>query len=266
MRMIFLEGNIGAGKSTLISRLEQGYKQYKADDEAMDTKEAKYEECKEKEEKKYQRPECKRVLFIQEPVHLCESLCDSDGKSLISEFYTNKTKHAFSFQMYALCTRFQQLKDAIDSNAYDILVCERSIFTDRYIFAQMMRDDGNLDDFQFEIYKEWFKFVTTTITLTDAITIYLKTDPVLSASKIYKRQRIGEEHITLDYLTHLHNLHEQAFSSSSSPSSSSSSLSSLSSSSHSHVMNIDDFQLGTVEYDDFTHLILHNYILNPPVP
>ena len=115
-----VEGNIGSGKSTLIKLLKE-------------------------------RNNNKNVVFIPEPVNEWEEIKDEENITVLQRFYENKDKWSFSFQMMAYISRLAQLKNFIKQNPKSILVTERCTYTDRYVFAQMLHDEGKINSIDMQI-------------------------------------------------------------------------------------------------------------------
>jgi deoxyadenosine/deoxycytidine kinase len=176
MTLIFsLNGNIGSGKSTLGETLEKYYKGNT------------------------------NVLFIQEPVDLWNSIKDKQGVPIIEHLYTNPEKYAFPFQMMAYISRLSILKEAINSGV-QIIITERDLYTDKNVFAQMLYDDGKINEIEFQIYMKWFEeFIKD---FPSIYTIYLQTKPETAKYRVDKRARKGEN-ISLDYLQRCHDYHEK---------------------------------------------------------
>ena len=178
--VIFIEGGIGCGKSTLVKHM-QGY-------------------C---ETHHY------RFLTIQEPVDLWTQIKNYEGKTIIEAFYENQDKYAFHFQMMAYISRLQRLQEACENaeSKYDLIICERSLHTDKNVFCKMLYDEGKIDTYGYQIYNMWFdhfqKFIQT------SMFVYLKTDHNICAERVMKRQREGESSISLDYLKHNNEYHDQ---------------------------------------------------------
>jgi deoxyadenosine/deoxycytidine kinase len=182
MMMFSIEGNIGSGKSTLLENLQTSL-----DEECFEIKGVK-----------------KRICFVQEPVDIWDSIKDKDGNNMLTKYYGDQKKYAFSFQMMAYISRLSLLKKAIREN-YDIIITERSIFTDSNVFAKMLYDNGTIEEVEYNIYKKWFdEFLTE---LPEINIIYIKTNPKIAHERIKKRERIGED-IPLDYLENCHTYHE----------------------------------------------------------
>ena len=57
----------------------------------------------------------------------------------------------------AYISRLAILKKAVDENPGAIIVTERSLYTDRYVFAKMLYDSGNIEEVDYLIYMKWFQ-------------------------------------------------------------------------------------------------------------
>ena len=180
--MFSIEGNIGSGKSTLLENFQTSL-----NDQSFEINGIK-----------------KRVCFVQEPVEVWNSIKDKDGNNMLTKYYGDQKKYAFSFQMMAYISRLSLLKKAISEN-YDIIITERSIFTDSNVFAKMLYDNGTIEDVEYSIYKKWFEEFLTE--LPEINIIYIKTNPKIAHERIKKRERVGEV-IPLEYLENCHEYHE----------------------------------------------------------
>ena len=170
------EGNIGAGKSTLIGELAD-----KISGKINTT-----------------------IVFLQEPVDIWATFKDKEGMTLLEKFYSDQKKYAFSFQMMAYISRLQILKETVKKHPSSIILCERSIWTDRNVFAQMLYDEGNIEEVDFQIYNKWFDCLSEDFSLDGVI--YLKTSPKVCEARIAKRNRKGEN-IPLEYLERCNEYH-----------------------------------------------------------
>ena len=75
---------------------------------------------------------------------------------------------------------------------------------------ETLYQQGKLTDIEKAVLAEWHQYLTTNPRLdfkVDLI-IYLRTSPEIAFSRIQKRQRTEENHISLDYIKTLHHLHE----------------------------------------------------------
>lgn len=179
MTIIFsIEGNIGSGKSTMVKKLRNYLK------------------------KNYYNY---YLIYVQEPVNIWESIKDSKGDTILKKFYQNQEKYAFSFQMMAYISRLSQIKKIVDINPNAIIICERSVWTDKNVFAKMLFDDSKIEEVNYKIYNMWFDEFIRKYTL-DGI-FYVKTNPAKCAERVNIRNREGED-IPLAYLEKCHKYHE----------------------------------------------------------
>lgn len=174
MIVISLDGNIGAGKSTLLAALAAAMPDV---------------EC------------------IVEPVGEWLNLKNGDGKSLLELFYEDKRRWAYTFQNCAILTRLRALRSALASTKKRVIITERSVLTDRYVFAEMLRDSGDIDALEWQLYLNWYDTFAADLPLRGVI--YLTTGVGTSAGRIVKRGREGEDHIPLDYLSGLDAQHQR---------------------------------------------------------
>lgn len=171
-----IEGNIGSGKSTFVNVLKNYYK----DNE--------------------------NLVFLQEPVDIWQTIKDNSGETILSKFYKDQKKYAFSFQMMAYISRISILKECIRKNPNKIIISERCVLTDKNVFAKMLYDSGNIEEVDYQIYLKWFDEFIEDIPMTGLI--YIRTKPEVSYERILKRAREGEQ-IQLSYLENCHNYHEE---------------------------------------------------------
>lgn len=177
-KIISIEGNIGSGKSTLLANLKQYYKGQRD------------------------------IVFVDEPVSQWETIVDpSDNKNMIQKFYKDQEKYSFPFQMMAYISRLVLLKEAYEKNEDCVIICERSLLTDKYVFAQMLYDYGKIEDINYQIYKKWFDTFARDYPIDKFI--YVNTEPGKCYERVGKRSRSGESNISLVYLQNCHNYHEK---------------------------------------------------------
>ena len=118
----------------------------------------------------------------------------------------NQKEYAFQFQMMAYITRITQLRKAIQLHKNCIIITERSILTDKNVFAKMLHDNEILDEISHQIYLKWFNELSMNIEINSCI--YIKTDPKTSLERVLKRNRPGET-LDIDYLKICHKNHEE---------------------------------------------------------
>jgi len=172
-----IEGNIGSGKSTLVKELQ------KSVPNILD----------------------KKVVYVQEPVNEWSKIKDKKGETILEKFYADQHKYAFSFQMMAYISRLALLRNVVRENPDAIIITERSVFTDRKVFAKMLYDEGKIEDVDYQIYLKWFDEFIEEIPITGLI--YVTTTPEKSKQRVDLRARVGES-IPLPYLQRCHDYHE----------------------------------------------------------
>jgi deoxyadenosine/deoxycytidine kinase len=172
--IVSIEGNIGSGKSTLLENLR----------------------------KKLNVP----VIFVNEPVDDWSSICDSNGITMLQKFYEDQTKYAFSFQMMAFISRLAVLRETMRKNPDAIIITERSLYTDKLVFAKMLFESGKIEDVNYQIYLKWFDSFAVECPVHKII--YVKSSPETCYYRISKRLRTGEEGIPLEYLKDCDVYHE----------------------------------------------------------
>lgn len=189
--IVSIEGNIGSGKSTLLEKLR------------LEFKDNKY------------------VRFLREPVDEWEKIKDKDGNTMLQKFYANQAEYSFAFQMMAYISRLTIIRENVRDimqlvkNAKEegleprkyILITERSLYTDKYVFARMLYDQGKIEDVKYQIYLNWFDEFAKDFPVNDVI--YVNTDPKKCYERIHKRARVGEEVIPLAYLESCHKYHNE---------------------------------------------------------
>lgn len=182
--IISIEGNIGSGKSTFIKRLEEHWNSSKQLDE-------------------------KKIFFLSEPVDEWLKIKDENDEHILSKFYNDQEKYSFTFQMMAYISRLNKLKDAIEmlklkENA--VIITERSLMTDKHVFAQMLYDEKKIEKIEFDIYNKWFDSFNKD-TQIDKV-VYISSNPNICFERVKLRDRNGESNIPLEYLTKCNEYHD----------------------------------------------------------
>lgn len=176
--ILSIEGNIGSGKSTIIEYLKNNYHN---DD----------------------------IIFLPEPVNEWDNIKDNENNTILKKFYSNQKKYSFAFQMMAYISRLNLLRNTIKNNPNKIIISERSLFTDKYVFAKMLYDSGNMEDVEYQIYNNWFQSFLDLAPISKMI--YLKTNPKISFDRISVRNRQGEDNIPYEYIKNCHLYHNNMY-------------------------------------------------------
>ena len=177
LTIITLDANIGAGKTTLLAEI---------------------------------RKKIPNVHVVDEPVDTWTSLKNEDGTNLLELFYQDKKRWAYTFQNCEILTRLKNIKNVVDNldlSKPQIIITERSILTDKYIFAEMLRECGDMTQLEWELYDNWFNIFSKSYPVNGII--YLSTSSFTSKERITIRNRQGEDSIDLEYLNALDKQHKK---------------------------------------------------------
>lgn len=171
-KYIIFDGIIGAGKTTLIKLLEENMKNsgYK-------------------------------VKAIYEPVDEWEL------SGALKLFYQDIEKHCYEFQTYTFITRIRRLLDEIcvDEDIEYYLI-ERSIFTDKYIFVEMLSETLGIT--RMNMYNKWWSAWKRIMPFQPTLFVLLDTGLEESMNRINERNRDGENgKVEQSYQKNLHKKH-----------------------------------------------------------
>ena len=178
--IVSIEGNIGSGKSTLLANLRNYYEN---------------------------NP---HVIFLKEPVDEWEKIKDENGITILKKFYADQEKYSFPFQMMAYVSRLKVLRDTLNYinyvNENVVIITERSLYTDKMVFAKMLYDSKKIEHINYQIYLNWFDTFSNEFPVHKVV--YVKTTPEKCYERIMKRSRTGEENIPLEYLDSCSKYHD----------------------------------------------------------
>jgi len=173
-QLIVIDGLIGAGKSTLIKLI---------------VKENKYK---------------KKIHPIYEPVDIWR---DTGALQL---FYQDIPAKCMEFQTFTFITRIKRIMtEVIENPDVDIYLLERSVFTDRYIFVELLRE--MMGPTRMKMYEEWWDMWSLLLPLKFNKWILIDTSLEESINRICKRDRKEESGISIEYQKNLYDKHHQFF-------------------------------------------------------
>lgn len=192
--IVSFDGNIGSGKSMTCYEYEQ-YLKKRMSGEIDDSTSAVFPSITSIDE----------ICFLDEPVALWNQVCDKDGVNILTNLYKDIRANAFKFQMMAYISRLSLLRKAVKNPKIKLIITERSVETDRNVFAKMLYDVGDISHDEFQIYTLWFDEFLTDVPLSGIV--YINASPEVCLVRIGKRARAGET-IQFDYIQRCHQYHE----------------------------------------------------------
>ncbi|XP_055301148.1 deoxynucleoside kinase-like [Sitodiplosis mosellana] len=165
---VFIEGNIGAGKTTFLNHFK------------------KYDD----------------VRLYTEPV---EKWRNVQGINLFELMYKESHKWAFPFQTYVTLTMLQTHTEYTSKR---VKLMERSLYSARHCFVEAMLANNTLHKGMYNIMQEWYNYINENIHIQADLIVYLRTTPEVVYERMKARGRSEEDSVSLDYLKQLHDLHE----------------------------------------------------------
>ena len=175
-KWFIVEGNIGSGKSTFCKLFTEKYN---------------------------------NIDICLEPVNEWINMKDDNtDKNILQNFYDDPKRWSYTFQNYAAITRVNNLTKPSNKN---IKIVERSIFTDKNVFAKSLYETGEISNIEWKMYNEWYDWLLNN--LIEKIGepsgfIYLRCDPKISYERLKIRSRNEESTVPLSYLETLHQAHD----------------------------------------------------------
>lgn len=138
------------------------------------------------------------VLERELRIPLFRELTKDDTHRLLSRFYADKSRWAFTLQIHMLNERFRMIKQCVKIGRG---VLDRSIFGD-HVFASMLHDDGDMTDEEYNTYDTLLANMIEQVP-DPKLLVYLDCSPDTALARIKKRNRGREAQISRNYLENL---------------------------------------------------------------
>lgn len=175
-RFISIEGNIGSGKSTILKIIRESFPQ---------------------------------LAILDEPLAEWQKVGEKGNINLLGLYYDQPERWGFTFQIYAFMSRLNKWTEYSRMTGRGVRISERSLLSDRYIFAAIMRDTQILDEAEHSVYLHFYDHLVAMNSIIDLSgVIYVQCAPEICEKRIKTRSREGEDTIPLDYLQRIHDKHE----------------------------------------------------------
>ena len=183
-KIIVVDGEIGAGKTTFLSVLKDQYHD-------------------------------KKVTIIPEPVELWRST------GALNEFYKDPINKAYEFQSFATVTRITSARDIVMKNLdSDVFLIERSPLTDKHIFMKLQEE--KIPGYQLPMYHLWcdlwHQLYPLDLSGANVTFLVLKPDLNVCMNRTVnrgRREEVTQEKktagVSLEYQTMLRKAHENFF-------------------------------------------------------
>jgi len=170
--MILLEGNIGAGKTT-VGQIMAASGAYG---------------------------------FIEEPTRAWQ---EGFATNMLGHLYQDPARWAFTFQICTFITRVKTWPEVWTRVEHRRVVLERSIYCDRFVFVENFYRTGVMTLTEYQLYRGLWELWTSNAPDQPDLIVYLRTPAEVCLQRIRDRGRAEEGGITLDYLHQLEHLHDE---------------------------------------------------------
>ncbi|XP_032937128.1 deoxyguanosine kinase, mitochondrial isoform X1 [Catharus ustulatus] len=134
--------------------------------------------------------------------------------NLLQMMYQEPARWSYTFQTFSCISRLKAMLEPAEEGPPQtpppVRVFERSVFSDRYVFAKNLFEAGHLQPLEWAIYQDWHDFLLRHLGPRAALHgfLYLQARPQTCLERLRRRARQEEGGIQLGYLQQLHAQHE----------------------------------------------------------
>ncbi|XP_054905056.1 deoxycytidine kinase 2-like [Poeciliopsis prolifica] len=194
VKRVSIEGNIAVGKSTFAKVLQSVSTDWEVVQEPVG---------------KWQNIEIKTSKEIDTSPGAIVS-------NLLEMMYQDPQRWSYTFQTYSCVSRMRtQLQPPparlLNAKETPVQMYERSVYSDRYIFALNMFELGCINAIEWVTYQDWHSLMVEQLGHRVELEgiIYLRASPKMCMERLKSRGRSEEEGVKLEYLETLHRQHEK---------------------------------------------------------
>ncbi|XP_037338327.1 deoxyguanosine kinase, mitochondrial isoform X1 [Pungitius pungitius] len=194
VKRVSIEGNIAVGKSTFARLMQSACTDWELVAEPVS---------------KWQNIDCGTSKWT-------DASAQSTVSNLLQMMYQDPERWSYTFQTYSCMTRLRtQLQPhparLLRSKGTPVQVYERSIYSDRYIFALNMFELGSINSTEWAVYQDWHSLLVEQFGHQVELEgiIYLRAPPKKCMERLQLRGRAEETGVKLEYLDKLHAQHER---------------------------------------------------------
>ncbi|KAK7165489.1 hypothetical protein R3I94_003754 [Phoxinus phoxinus] len=192
IKRVSIEGNIAVGKSTFARLLQKTEQDWEVIAEPI----SKWQNVDQTNQQSERAPQ-------------------QASSNLLQMMYHDPKRWSYTFQTFSCMSRMRShlqplSAGSLKSSGSPVRVYERSVYSDRYIFALNMFELGCINSTEWAVYQDWHSFLVEQFghrVQLEGI-IYLRASPQTCMERLGRRGRAEEQGIQLDYLEKLHTRHE----------------------------------------------------------
>ena len=173
-RFIYVEGIIGAGKSTFIQNIQS---------------------------------KLKEVRCVQEPVD------DWIRSGILQDYYDDMSRWGFSFQLRIIhdkVTNLNALKHNYELDSNPVSIVERSIYSDE-CFSRALYRTGILQESEYKLSCDVRGVYSKLLDVIPSLIIYIRPPLDTCMERVKKRNRKEESDLTVEYQSELLCVHDELF-------------------------------------------------------
>ncbi|KAK1154117.1 deoxycytidine kinase-like isoform X2 [Acipenser oxyrinchus oxyrinchus] len=192
LKRVSIEGNIAVGKSTFVRLLKKVEKRWEVIPEPL-SKWQNLQTCESRE----------GVSGSQQSV-----------SNLLQIMYQDPTRWSYTFQSFSCMSRLRAQLEAPPPSLLELerplQIFERSVYSDRYVFAVNLFQMGCINETEWAIYQDWHSFLVQQFSKRIELEgiVYLRAHPQKCLERLGRRARQEEMSVDLQYLERLHSQHE----------------------------------------------------------